>query len=89
MVTQSTTSVPCLAAPSGVLTGFYTPSFSRNLVGVSHLQDLSVGTYFPSNARVATSIDGATGAPLATFHQESRASLYSCHTGSPQVAASG
>ncbi|CAI7805280.1 unnamed protein product [Closterium sp. NIES-54] len=30
---EHTTTLPCPAAPSGVLIGYYTPSFSRNLVG--------------------------------------------------------
>ncbi|CAI7922757.1 unnamed protein product [Closterium sp. NIES-54] len=31
VVAESTTTLPCSAAPSGFLTGYYTPSFSRNL----------------------------------------------------------
>ncbi|CAI7783179.1 unnamed protein product [Closterium sp. NIES-54] len=31
VVARSTTTIPCPAAPSGFLTGYYTPSFSRNL----------------------------------------------------------
>ncbi|CAI7730390.1 unnamed protein product [Closterium sp. NIES-54] len=70
VVADSTTTLPCPAAPSGFLTGYYTPSFSRNLVGVSHLHDLGVVTTFPMHDPVASCTVGATGAPLATFHRE-------------------
>ncbi|CAI7790694.1 unnamed protein product [Closterium sp. NIES-54] len=70
VVAESTTTLPCPAAPSGFLTGYYTPSFSRNLVGVSHLHDLRVVTTFPLHEPVASYTVGATGAPLATFHRE-------------------
>ncbi|CAI7856118.1 unnamed protein product [Closterium sp. NIES-54] len=79
---QSTTTLPCPAAPSGVLTGYYTNSFSRNLVGVSHLHDLGVFTTFPLEESVASCTDGFTRAPLATFPREPRSGLYSLHTGS-------
>ncbi|CAI5500335.1 unnamed protein product [Closterium sp. Naga37s-1] len=70
VVAHSTTTLPCPAGPSGFLTGYYTPSFSRNLVGVSHLHDLGVVTTFPLDEPVASYTVGATGAPLATFHRE-------------------
>ncbi|CAI7840165.1 unnamed protein product [Closterium sp. NIES-53] len=54
VVAHSTTTLPCPAAPSGVLTVYYTPSFSRNLVGVSHLHDLGVVTNFPLEESVAS-----------------------------------
>ncbi|CAI7858902.1 unnamed protein product [Closterium sp. NIES-54] len=65
-----TTTLPCPAAPTGVLTGYYTPSYSKNLVGVSHLHDLGVVTTFPLDEPIASCTDGATGAPLAIFHKE-------------------
>ncbi|CAI7877975.1 unnamed protein product, partial [Closterium sp. NIES-54] len=85
-----TTTLPYLAAPSGVLTGYYTPSFSRNLVGISHVHDLRVVTTFSLDEPVASCTDGATGAPPATFHWEPGSGLYSLHTeshhtGSDQV----
>ncbi|CAI7884277.1 unnamed protein product [Closterium sp. NIES-53] len=67
VVARSTTTLPCPAAPFGFLTGYYTPSFSRNLEGVSHL---GVVTTFPLDEPVASCIVGATGALLATFHRE-------------------
>ncbi|CAI7731909.1 unnamed protein product [Closterium sp. NIES-53] len=85
VVAESTTTLPCPAAPSGFLTGYYTPSFSRNLVGVSHLHDLGVVTTFPLQEPVASCVVGDTEPPLATFHREPSSGLYSLHTGSGQV----
>ncbi|CAI7837856.1 unnamed protein product, partial [Closterium sp. NIES-54] len=82
VVAHSTTTLSCPPAPSEFLTGYYTPSFSRNLVGVSHLYDLGVVTTFPVDEPVASCTVGTTGAPLATFHRELSSGLYSLHTGS-------
>ncbi|CAI7803759.1 unnamed protein product [Closterium sp. NIES-54] len=76
VIAHSTTILPCPAAPSGFLTGYYTPSFSRNLVGVSHLHDLGVITTFPLDEPVASCTVGATGVPLATFHREPGSGWY-------------
>ncbi|CAI7837201.1 unnamed protein product [Closterium sp. NIES-54] len=70
VVADSTTILRCPVVPSGFLTGYYTPSFSRYLMGVSHLHDLGVVTTFPLHEPVASCTLGATGAPLATFHRE-------------------
>ncbi|CAI7804998.1 unnamed protein product [Closterium sp. NIES-53] len=82
VVAQSTTILPCPAAPSGLLTCYYTPLFSRNLVGVSHLHNLGVVTTFPLDEPVASCTVSATGVPLATFHRESGSGLYLLHIGS-------
>ncbi|CAI7932506.1 unnamed protein product [Closterium sp. NIES-54] len=82
VVTYSTTTLPSPVEPSGFLTSYYTPSFSINLVGVSHLHDLGVVTTFPLHEHVASCTLSAIGAPLATFHRELGSSLYSLHTGS-------
>ncbi|CAI7755234.1 unnamed protein product, partial [Closterium sp. NIES-54] len=82
VVACSTTTLPCPAAPSGFLTGYYTPSFSRNLLGVSHLHDLGVVTTFTLVEPVAYCTIGVTRAPLATFHREPGSGL------SPRVARS-
>ncbi|CAI7864674.1 unnamed protein product [Closterium sp. NIES-53] len=74
VVAHSTTTLPCPTAPSRFLTGYYTPRFSRNLVGVSHLHDLGVVTTFSLDEPVASCTVDATGAPLATFHREPGAS---------------
>ncbi|CAI7752148.1 unnamed protein product [Closterium sp. NIES-54] len=81
-VAHCTTTLPCPTAPSRVLTGYYTPSFSRNLMGVSHLHNLGVVTTFPLVEPVASCPVGVTGAHLATLHREPGFGLYSLHTGS-------
>ncbi|CAI7856121.1 unnamed protein product [Closterium sp. NIES-54] len=87
VVAESTTTLLCPAAPFGFLTGYYTPSFSRNLVGVSHLHDLGVVTNFPLHAPVASCRVGATGAPLATFHREPSSGLPESLTPLPRSPA--
>ncbi|CAI7771077.1 unnamed protein product [Closterium sp. NIES-54] len=82
VVAHNTTTLPCPKAPSGVHTGYYTPSLSRNLVGVSHLYDLGVVTTFPLDKPVASCTDGVTGAPLTTFPRE----LGSGHPTSPRLS---
>ncbi|CAI7828347.1 unnamed protein product [Closterium sp. NIES-54] len=76
VVAESTTTLPCPAAPSEFLTGYHTPSFSRSLVGVSHLHDLAVVTTFPLHEPAASCTRAAphsssfppTTAPLQTLH---------------------
>ncbi|CAI7780215.1 unnamed protein product [Closterium sp. NIES-53] len=87
VVARSTNTLPCPVAPSGFLTGYYTPSFSRNLVDVNHLHDLSVVTTFPLDEPVASYTVSATGTPLATFHREPGSGLYSLHTGSRHIGS--
>ncbi|CAI7798535.1 unnamed protein product [Closterium sp. NIES-53] len=58
-----TTTLPCPAVPSGSLTGFHVPSFSRNLVGVRPLVSQHMGVWIkppgetavPASHQVATS----------------------------------
>ncbi|CAI7861099.1 unnamed protein product [Closterium sp. NIES-54] len=71
VVAHITTTLPCPAAPFGFLIGYYTPSFSRNLVGVSHLHDLGVVITFSLDEPIASRTVRATGALLATFYRES------------------
>ncbi|CAI7833841.1 unnamed protein product, partial [Closterium sp. NIES-53] len=78
-----TTTLPCPAVPSGFLTGFHVPSFSRNLVGVRPLVDSHVGVWIEPSRDTRTCVDHDTYAPLATFHAEPGSSLYRLHT-SPQ-----
>ncbi|CAI7800744.1 unnamed protein product [Closterium sp. NIES-53] len=82
VVAHITTTLPCPAAPFGFLIGYYTPSFSRNLVGVSHLHDLGVVITFSLDEPIASRTVRATGALLATFYRESGFGLYSQQTGS-------
>ncbi|CAI7799044.1 unnamed protein product [Closterium sp. NIES-53] len=74
VVAHSTTILPSPVAPSGFLTCYYTPSFSRNLVGVSHLHDLGVITNSPLDEPVASCTVGATGVPLAIHNHSSHCS---------------
>ncbi|CAI7867959.1 unnamed protein product, partial [Closterium sp. NIES-54] len=83
VVAHSTTILLCPAATSGFLTGYYTPSFSRNLVGFSHLHDLGVVTTFPLDEPTASSTVGATRVPLATFHKEPNSESLDPHPRSP------
>ncbi|CAI7781673.1 unnamed protein product [Closterium sp. NIES-54] len=82
VVARNTTTLPCPAAPSGFLIGYYTPLFFRNLVGVSHLHDLGVVTTFPVDKPIASCTVTTTRAPLATFQMEPGSGLYSLHNGS-------
>ncbi|CAI7934617.1 unnamed protein product, partial [Closterium sp. NIES-54] len=45
------TVLPCLAAPSGSLSGLYLPSFSTNLVSGSDLQDAGVDQFTAAGQR--------------------------------------
>ncbi|CAI7921361.1 unnamed protein product, partial [Closterium sp. NIES-54] len=49
------TVLPCLAAPSGTLSGLYLPSFSTNLVSGADLQDRGVDQFTLAGQRVAAS----------------------------------
>ncbi|CAI7883370.1 unnamed protein product [Closterium sp. NIES-53] len=51
-VARSSTVLPCLAVPSGSLSGLHLPSFSMNLVSTAALQDAMVTTTTPGGARV-------------------------------------
>ncbi|CAI7739866.1 unnamed protein product [Closterium sp. NIES-53] len=65
-----TTTLPCPAVPSGFLTGFHVPSFSRNLVGVRSLVRCHVGVWIEPSGKTAVCVDGDTYAPLAIFTVE-------------------
>ncbi|CAI7878013.1 unnamed protein product, partial [Closterium sp. NIES-53] len=51
--TRYTTTLPCPAVPSGSLTGFHVPSFSRNLVGVRPLVSQHVGVWIDPSSETA------------------------------------
>ncbi|CAI5478878.1 unnamed protein product [Closterium sp. Yama58-4] len=78
---RHTTTLPCPAAPSGSLTGFHVPSFSRNLVGVRPLVSQHVGVWFEPSGETAVCVDGDSYQPLATFAAEPGSGLYTLHTG--------
>ncbi|CAI7834280.1 unnamed protein product [Closterium sp. NIES-53] len=60
-----TTTLPCPAVPSGSLTGFHVPSFSRNLVGVRPLVSEHVGVWIEPSGETAVCVDEDTVAAAA------------------------
>ncbi|CAI7755242.1 unnamed protein product [Closterium sp. NIES-53] len=83
------TVLPCPAAPSGTLSGFYLPSFSTNLVSGADLQDQGVDQFTPASQRLTHCTCARTGRHLATFTRRPGSSLYTLSTESPPVPASG
>ncbi|CAI7765505.1 unnamed protein product [Closterium sp. NIES-53] len=55
-----TTTLPCPAIPSGSLTGFHVPSFSRNLVGVRPVVSQHVDVWIEPSSKTAVCVDGDT-----------------------------
>ncbi|CAI7762102.1 unnamed protein product [Closterium sp. NIES-53] len=74
---RSSTVLPCLAVPSGSLSGLHLPSFSMNLVSTAALQDAMVTTTTPGGSSLYT---------LATEPSQVAASAQVSASG--QVAAS-
>ncbi|CAI7871690.1 unnamed protein product [Closterium sp. NIES-53] len=54
VVARSSTVLPCLAVPSGSLSGLHLPSFSANLVSTAALQDAMVTTTTPGGSNLYT-----------------------------------
>ncbi|CAI7862301.1 unnamed protein product, partial [Closterium sp. NIES-54] len=88
VVASSSTVFPCLAVPSGSLSGLHLPSFSTNLVSTAALQDAMVTTTTPGGQRVSICTCTRTGRHLATFTRRPGSSLYTLATEPPRVAAS-
>ncbi|CAI7882344.1 unnamed protein product [Closterium sp. NIES-54] len=88
VVARSSTILPCLAVPSGSLSGLHLPSFSTNLVSTAALQDAMVTTATPGGQRVSMCTCTRTGRHLATFTRRLGSSLYTLTTEPSQVAAS-
>ncbi|CAI7780128.1 unnamed protein product, partial [Closterium sp. NIES-54] len=88
VIARSSTVLPCLAVPSGSLSGLHLPSFSTNLVSTAALQDAMVTTTTPRGQRVSICTCTLTGQHLATFTHRPGSSLYTLTTEPPQVAAS-
>ncbi|CAI7744916.1 unnamed protein product [Closterium sp. NIES-53] len=88
VVARSSTVLPCLAVPSGSLSGLHLPSFSTNLVSTAALQDAMVTTTTPGGQRVSICTCTRMGLHLATFTHRPGSSLYTLATEPPQVAAS-
>ncbi|CAI5966778.1 unnamed protein product [Closterium sp. NIES-64] len=89
VLSHFSTVLPCPAAPSGILSGLYLPSFSTNLVSGADLQDGGVHQFTPARQRVTHCTEASTGRHLATFTRRPGSSLYTLTTASPPVAASG
>ncbi|CAI7763335.1 unnamed protein product [Closterium sp. NIES-53] len=89
VLAHSSTILPCLAVPSGSLSGLHLPSFSTNLVSGDDLQDAWVDQFTPGGQRVTHCSCTRTGWHLATFTRPPGSSLYTLTTVSPSVAESG
>ncbi|CAI7798632.1 unnamed protein product [Closterium sp. NIES-54] len=83
---QASTVLPCLAVPSGSLSGLHFPEFSTNLLSNAVQQDAWVDTFIPGGQRVAICKCSWTGRHLATFTCQVAAS--SRVSASGQLAAS-
>ncbi|CAI7878852.1 unnamed protein product [Closterium sp. NIES-53] len=88
VVASSSTVLPCLAVPSGSLSGLHLPSFCTNLVSTATLQDALVTTTTTGGQRVLICTCTRTGRHLDTFTRRPWSSLYTLATEPPQVAAS-
>ncbi|CAI7864530.1 unnamed protein product [Closterium sp. NIES-53] len=84
-VARGSTVLPCLAAPSGSLTGLHIPSFAKNLVATAVLQDQLVTDTQPGGELVAICTDSRNSEHLATFTQRPRSSMYTLTTASAQA----
>ncbi|CAI7836735.1 unnamed protein product [Closterium sp. NIES-53] len=88
VVARSSTILPCLAVPSGSLSGLHLSSFSTNLVSTAALHDAMVTTTTPRGQHVSICTCTRTGCHLATFTHQPGSSLYTLATEPPQVAVS-
>ncbi|CAI7730652.1 unnamed protein product [Closterium sp. NIES-54] len=88
ILARSSKVLPCLAVPSGSLSGLHLPSFSTNLVSTAALQDVMVSTTTPRGQRVSVCTRTRTDRHLATFTRRPGSILYTLATEPPQVAAS-
>ncbi|CAI7877680.1 unnamed protein product, partial [Closterium sp. NIES-54] len=88
VVARSSTVLPCLAVPSGSLSGLHLPSFSMNLVSTAALQDAMVTTTTRGGQRVSICTCTRTGRHLAAFTRRPGSSLYTLTTKPSHVAAS-
>ncbi|CAI7899999.1 unnamed protein product [Closterium sp. NIES-54] len=87
-VARSSIVLPCLAVPSGSLSGLHLPLFSMKSVSTAALKDVMVTTTTPGGQRVSICTCTRTGRHLATFTPQPGSSLYTLATEPPQVAAS-
>ncbi|CAI7931902.1 unnamed protein product, partial [Closterium sp. NIES-54] len=88
VVARSSAVLPCLAVPSGSLSGLHLPSFSTNLVSTAALQDAMVTTTTLGGQHMSICTCTRTGRHLAPFTRWPGSSLYTLCTEPAQVAAS-
>ncbi|CAI5960412.1 unnamed protein product [Closterium sp. NIES-65] len=69
------TVLPCPAAPSGILSGLYLPSFYTNLVSGADLQDVEVDQFTPSSQRATHCTCAQTGRHFGMFTRQPGSSL--------------
>ncbi|CAI7793970.1 unnamed protein product [Closterium sp. NIES-54] len=89
VVVRGATVLPCLAAPSDILTGLHLPLFAKNLVATSVLQDQWVTITQLGEELVAICTDSRTDEHLATFTRRPGSGLYTLTNESVLVAESG
>ncbi|CAI7786689.1 unnamed protein product, partial [Closterium sp. NIES-53] len=89
VIAWGSTILPCPAVSTGNLTGLHLPSFAKNLVATSVLQDQWVIVTQPRGELVAICTDLRTGEHLATFTRTPGSGLYILTTESVLVAESG
>ncbi|CAI7898368.1 unnamed protein product [Closterium sp. NIES-54] len=89
VVARASTILPCLAVPSGSLSGLHLPAFSTNLLSNAVLQDEWVDTFIPGGQRVAICKCSRSGRHLATFTCQPGSCLYTLTTAFAQVVESG
>ncbi|CAI7857029.1 unnamed protein product [Closterium sp. NIES-54] len=80
VVARSSTVLPCLAVPSGSLSGLHIPSFSTILVSTAAFQDAMGTTTTPGGQRVSICTCTQTGRHLATYTRRPGSSLYTLAT---------
>ncbi|CAI7818598.1 unnamed protein product [Closterium sp. NIES-53] len=89
VVARGATVLPCPAASSGLLIGLHLPSFAKNLVATSVLQDQWVTITQPGGELMAICTDSCIDEHLATFTWRPGSGLYRLTTDSALVADSG
>ncbi|CAI7746966.1 unnamed protein product, partial [Closterium sp. NIES-54] len=89
VVARGATVLPCPVASSGLLIGLHLPSFAKNFVATSVLQDQWVNVTQLGGELVAICTDSRTGEHLATFTRRPGSGLYTLTTESALVAALG
>ncbi|CAI5928697.1 unnamed protein product [Closterium sp. NIES-65] len=75
VTTCYTTTLPCPAIPSGSLTGFHIPSFSRNLLGVRPLVSQHVGVWIEPSVDASCSCQSLAHPSVLWHHRTGHPSL--------------